>query len=207
MPSPASGSIADFAIRWICPLAVVLTCVATLCLSERTDRLVQTTIHAALLLYAAALWLMSSMSPADWQAETRRGRLARELWTWACAALLVHVASAFHFVHHWSQQRALEQTRLESGVAEGLHVNYLFMAAWTADAFWWRWRPLQYARRPGGIDIVLHTGMLFIAFNAVVVFEKGPVRWIGAGLASLLATRWTMLRARRRNAASASSAS
>jgi len=152
--------------------------------------LTRTSIDLALVEYAAALWLMMSMGRGDWPARTPRGALARWLWTWACLSFVVHVACAFHFTHHWSHTHAFEQTRLESGVGEGLYVNDLFLLLWSLDVAWWWVAPERYAVRSAWVDRSLHGFMLFIAVNATIVFESGAVRWFGLMGLLLLLWKW-----------------
>ena len=190
MPRPTASSalISANALWGLIALAAV---VALTMLFAKPEGLIRTTIHLALIEYAIALWLMMSMTLPDWEAQTTTGRFARHAWTWSCITLLIHVACAFHFTHHWSQARALEQTRRESGFAEGLYVNYALIALWIADSAWWQLAPNSYARRHRGIDRALHGFMFFIAFNATVVFETGPVRYAGLIATLLLASRFS----------------
>jgi hypothetical protein len=170
----------------------------TLSLADQPSALTRSTIHIALIEYAVTLWLMIGLNPEDWRALTRRGRLTRWLWTWACLTFLVHVACAFHFTHHWSQTHAFEQTRLESGFGAGLYVNYFFMAVWTADVLWSWIAPEAYAGRTPWIDRLLHGFMLFISFNATVVFERGAVRSLGSAGCLVIALRWLQRSRRKR---------
>jgi hypothetical protein len=174
------------------PVLLGTTAAATIGVASFTAALTRTTIWLALVEYAAALWLMMPLSAEDWRARAPRGQWTRQLWTWACITFLVHVACAFHFTHGWSQAHALEQTRRESGFGEGLYVNYLFMAAWVADVAWWWIAPAHYAMRSSWIDRGLHAFMLFIAFNATVVFETGLVRWAGVAGSLALLVRWIL---------------
>ena len=54
-------------------------------------------------------------------------------------------------------------------------------------AVWWL-RPLWYARRSAWIDRALHGLMLFIVFNATIVYETGFIRWAGVALFVFLFT-------------------
>ena len=122
-------------------------------------------------------------------------RAARIAYTLGLAAYLIHVAAAFHFFYGWSHATALAETARETaavtGVASGagLYLNYLFTFLWTADAIWW-WSTgtAAFRRRSSWIDGVLHGFLLFMAFNATVVFEQGTVRWAGAAASLALAT-------------------
>jgi hypothetical protein len=159
------------------------------------DDLVRNTIRLALGWYALALSIMLFLGRADWSARGRRGRSARWCWTFAWATYLVHVALAFHHYHHWSHTDAFEDTRRVSGVGEGIYASHLFTLVWTVDvAVWWLW-PVRYARRTRRLDVTLHGFMLFIVFNATVVYGQGPIRWAGvalfAGLSGLALSRWT----------------
>jgi hypothetical protein len=108
------------------------------------------------------------------------GRDARFLWTLGWAAYLVHVALAFQFAFGWSHAAAVEQTRLRSGVGEGIYVSHLFTLLWTADVCWWWLRPHGHATRRRWVSWTLHGFMAFMVFNATVVYEPGAIRWAGA---------------------------
>ena len=149
------------------------------------DGLTRWTVRLALLLYAATLVLRL--------AAPGKSRAARLLWTSGCLLFLVHVAAAFHFFHGWSHGDAYRETARQTGNLTGtywgggLYLNYLFTLAWAADAAWWWGGGLEaYARRPRWIGGALHAFLLFMAFNATVVFERGAVRWLGGGVAALL---------------------
>lgn len=132
-------------------------------------------------------------------ARGRRGRdsLARLAWTAACAGLLAHVACAFHFHHGWSQEAAYRDTARQTAEVfglewgGGLYVNYVLLAAWVADVCWWWGRGLDaYRRRPWPLTVGWHAFLLFIIFNATVVFADGFVRWAGLGLFLALCLVW-----------------
>lgn len=149
------------------------------------DTFLRTTIWLALLAYTAALTL---------QLLHRSDHFARLLWTLGCLAYLLHVAAAFHFVHGWSHAAAVEHTARVGGFGEGIYVNHLFTLLWTADVLsWWLW-PGWHARRPRWLDVALHGFMLFVIFNAAVVFVDGPARWASVGmfawLAGVAGCRW-----------------
>ncbi len=122
--------------------------------------------------------------------------LARLAWTAACASLLAHVACAFHVYHSWSHAAAYSDTARQTyevfGLdwGGGLYVNYALAAAWAADVCWW-WRGLEgYRRRPWALAAAWHAFLLFIVFNATVVFEGGFVRWAGLALCAGLCLAW-----------------
>ena len=118
------------------------------------------------------------------------GRIARWCWTWACLAFAIHVAMAFHFYHGWSHADAFERTRLESGWGEGIYVSYLFLVIWLADVIWWWLQPLAYAQRPRWTERGLHAFMLFMIFNATIIYEEGPIRWVGIAMFLAFAVVW-----------------
>src|SRR5262249_13594077 len=130
------------------------------------------------------------LHPADWFAESGLGRLARACWTLSWLAYLIHLGMAFHHYHHWSHADAIEHTREVSGVGEGIYVSHLFTLAWTADVAWWWLRPRTYAVRPAWVGWALHGFMLFMIFNATVVYEQGLIRGAGWALTVGLAGLW-----------------
>lgn len=129
----------------------------------------------------------------------RRGwdRAARAAWTAGCVSLLAHSASAFHFYHGWSHDAAhLDTARQTNEVfgldwGGGLYVNYALLAAWVIDVSWWWLRGLDsYRRRPWPLTAAWHGFLLFIFFNATVVFKSGPARWAGLVVCSGLCAAW-----------------
>jgi hypothetical protein len=118
----------------------------------------------------------------------RAFRFARLAWTAGCVGLWAHVALAFHYFHAWSHRNAeLETARQTAGVVGvhwggGLYINYILILAWTADALWWWVSPESWRRRSKALSMIWHATLLFIIFNAMVVFKTGPLRWIGLGL-------------------------
>jgi hypothetical protein len=143
-------------------------------------------VRLALVLYAFCVGLMPWLDEAGWQARTGLGRLVRLAWALACLIFLAHVALAFHHHHGWSHARAMEHVAERGGFGPGIFLSYLFTLAWVVDAAWWWLLPIRYARRPGWVGASLHGFMLFMVFNATVVFEIGPARWSGLMLLALL---------------------
>ena len=122
------------------------------------------------------------------RSRTRQNRdaAARLLWTVACAALLAHVAFAFHNYHGWSHTVAYvdtaRQTREVIGLnwGGGLYVNYILVLGWVADLLWWWLGGIDsYRRRPQLLIIAWHAFLIFIIFNSTVIFESGATRWAG----------------------------
>jgi len=123
-------------------------------------------------------------------------RLARWCWTTGLVMLLLHIAAAFQFQHHWSQTAAWEHVRAQtkaltgwdSGV--GLFINYGFTLLWMVDCILW-WRSLAWSQQKLSYWYV-QAVFAFLIFNATAVF--GPRGWIAVGLMaglglSLLAMR------------------
>jgi hypothetical protein len=174
------------------PLAALLVASAEIATNPR-DALVRNPVRLSLAWYFAALWLLISLR-GRWPDRPRLVAAARWCWTWAWLAFVVHVALAFQIVHQWSNARAIKHTREVSGVGEGIYVSYLFIAIWTVDvaALWLM--PTRYVHRPRWVDAALHCFMLFIAFNATVVYETGLIRWAGLAGCALLMTAWLRTR-------------
>src|SRR4051812_28351835 len=156
------------------------------------DDLTRNTIRLALVFYGAAVVLMLLLRRGEWTAASRRGELARCCWTLAWMAYLVHLAMAFHHYHGWSHARAVEHVRAVSGVGEGIYVSHLFTLLWTLDVAWWWRNPASYGARPGWVDRGLHGFLLFMIFNATVVYETGFIRWAGLFLTEALARLWVL---------------
>jgi hypothetical protein len=169
-------------------VAVIVLTVAIV--TDVGDMLTRNTIRLSLAWYAVALLMMMRLNAADWSAGSTSGRLARWCWSWALVIFLIHVITAFHYYHHWSHTDAFQRTREIGGYGEGLYANYLFALVWTADvAFWWI-SPVRYSARSPWIDRILHSFMLFMVFNSMVVFATGPIRWTGLVLFVSLAVVW-----------------
>jgi hypothetical protein len=151
------------------------------------DAFTRNTARLTVACYGLAAMLMTFLRGDEWQAKSGRGRFARWCWVLGVAAYWVHVATAYHFVHHWSHESALRHTREVSGVAEGIYISDSFGLVWLLDAAWWLGRPRGYARRPAWVGGIVHVFMAFVVFNGTVVYESGPIRWPGAALFLVLA--------------------
>jgi hypothetical protein len=121
---------------------------------------------------------------------------ARWAWTIACLALLVHVVCAFHFYHNWSHASAYLETARQTGEVTGsywgggLFINYIFIAIWVLDTFW-QWRGIEaYRQRPLAVTIIWQSILIFMVFNATVVFKTGLLRWLGLALCLGLTLLW-----------------
>jgi len=194
--------------------------------SDIGDLLTRNTVRLSLAWYAAAIVLMLFLKPADWavgrevsgtgtsgtgpsgtgpsgmrvsEGTLPRGWAARWCWTWGLICFLVHLGMAFHYFHHWSHAHAFERTREVARVGEGIYISYLFTLLWAADVAYWWLRPERYASRSPWIDRSLHAFMLFIVLNGMIVFESGPIRWVGVVGFVLLAVAWRVARGGRRS--------
>jgi len=121
---------------------------------------------------------------------------ARLVWTAGCISLLIHVVFAFHYYHGWSQASAYRETARQTAEVfgldwgGGLYVNYAVISAWALDvAWWWLW-PDGYRRRPRLLTVTWQGFLLFIFFNATVVFVNGPLRWLGMAFCAALVILW-----------------
>ena len=145
------------------------------------ETLTKITIWLAIVGYAAgATSFALSRGRNKWDAA------ARLAWIAACVSLLAHAACAFHFYHGWSHDSAYRDTARRTAEVFGLDwggglwVNYALLAAWVLDVVWWWRRGLDaYRRRPWPLVAAWHGFLIFIVFNATVVFKTGPVRWLG----------------------------
>jgi hypothetical protein len=121
-----------------------------------------------------------------------QGRLA---WTLGCLLLWLHTGFAFGYAHGWSHTAAFkataEQTARVTGWywGGGLYVNYGTLILWTADVVeWWRTHyPVLY--RSTYRHRFVRFYLLFMTFQASVVFVASPARsvavtlWLAAAMA------------------------
>jgi hypothetical protein len=189
-PERPTRLVALVVLLWALLLALVLAWPSLAASPTAGDDLTRNTVRLSLLCYAAALTLMIRR-PGD--------RLARWCWTLAWAAFVVHLGMAFHHYHHWSHDDAVRHTRAVSGFGEGIYISHLFALAWTADVAAWWLRPAWYARRSPWVGRALHGFMLFVVFNATIVYETGLIRWAGVALFVWLAAAWMATRLRLRS--------
>ena len=146
--------------------------------------LTKATIWVAIAGYAAGgAALALARGRGSWDAA------ARLMWTVACLSLLAHVACAFNFYHAWSHDSAYVETARQTGEVVGfdwgggLFINYAIMTGWVIDiAWWWLGGIDSYRRRPWPLVAAWHGFLIFIIFNATVVFKSGLTRWAGLGV-------------------------
>lgn len=125
-------------------------------------------------------------------------------WWWLAGAvlMLVHTFLAFHRVHDWSHAAAIvetaRQTRELTGVdwGGGVWLNYLFAFVWLADSAARVLRPQAAAFNSRAYSRALHGFMIFMWFNATVVFGSPPLQLAGGvaflGLGCLAWRSWRL---------------
>ena len=173
-------------VVWVLLLAVCFAVPVIAGSGDPGDAFTRNTARLTVACYGLAVLQMTQMRGDERRAVGIRGRTARWCWTLGVVTFFIHVATAYHFIHHWSQEDAIRHTREVSGVGEGVYVSLAFGWLWLLDAVWWQWRPQYYAIRPRWIGDLLHAFLAFIVFNGTVVYEQGPIRWAGAALFLLL---------------------
>ena len=132
--------------------------------------------------------------------QTRLDAWVRLAWTAGCAALIVHFLRAFQFYHSWSHQSAYVETARQTAKVfainwgVGLFINYGVAALWLADVGWWWFAGVSaYRRRSWLITLIWHSFLIFIIFNATVVFKDGLARWIGLLVCLTLCLSWVSI--------------
>jgi hypothetical protein len=132
---------------------------------------------------------------------TSFARWARLAWTIGCAALVVHFICAFNFYHAWSHESAYVDTARQTAEVirvnwgGGLFINYAVALLWIADVSWWWVAGIgSYRRRPWSLTLIWHSFLIFIIFNATVVFKDGLTRWIGLLVCVSLVLSWVLIR-------------
>ena len=78
----------------------------------------------------------------------------------------------------------------------GLWINYTLMLLWAGDVLWWWLTPASFAARPALVNHLWPGFLLFIAFNATVVFKTGALRWFGVAVTITLIWLWWRKRLR-----------
>ncbi len=156
--------------------------------SKPGDRWIALAAQLSVACYALALLLMRRCS--------RPTLVIAGLWTAGLVSLGVHVACAFHFLHHWSHSAALQHTAERTFEVTGwkwsggLSINYVFLLFWASDAVrLWREALGRTAVASPAWRRFVHGVFLFMMFNATVVF--GPWHWtIAAGVFALAWWGW-----------------
>jgi hypothetical protein len=133
-------------------------------------------------------------------ATTRHMSWVRLAWTIGCVSLLAHFAVAFHFYHAWSHESAFLDTARQTvevfGInwGGGLFINYAVALVWFGDvAWWWGAGVNSYRQRPWWLTMLSHGFLIFIIFNATVVFKGGLTRWVGVVVCLSLCLSWFLI--------------
>jgi hypothetical protein len=130
---------------------------------------------------------------------SRRGAVPD--WAWpaslsGASLCTLHIALAFAGRHGWSHDTAVRETARQTAAVYGIdwgggvYVNYLFVAAWFTEAWWWRAYPAHYFNRRPAITWALRAFYFLIVVNAAVVFASVPRRAIGVVLVGVLLWTW-----------------
>jgi hypothetical protein len=154
--------------------------------------LTRSTIWISILAYTIGCVVFATARDTD--------RWARLAWTIGCAALVAHFVCAFNFYHAWSHQSAYIDTARQTAEVfkmnwgGGLFINYALASLWTSDVVWWWSAGLSsYRRRPWLLTLLWHSFLIFIIFNATVVFKDGLARWIGLLVTLTLVLSWVSI--------------
>jgi len=157
------------------------------------------TIWVSMVCYAvgSVIFALSRGRAASSSGRERWDSAARVVWTVACTSLVAHFVSAFQFYHGWSHEAAYRDTSRQTeelfglNWGGGLFINYALLIAWMVDiAWWWRSGLDSYRKRPCPLVALWHGFLIFIIFNATVVFGDGIVRWVGFAICLLLTLTW-----------------
>ena len=157
--------------------------------------LTRSTIWISILSYAVGCVVFAMASR-----QTQLDRWVRLAWTIGCAALILHFICAFQFFHSWSHESAYVDTARQTAAVfrinwgGGLFINYAVASLWFADVAWfWFAGVNSYRRRPWLLTLAWHSFLIFIIFNATVVFKDGMTRWIGLLVCLTLCLSWVSI--------------
>jgi len=107
---------------------------------------------------------------------------ARWLWTAGCALFLVHILSAFAFVHDFSHSAAYEHTAERTAAVigvrwgGGIYFNHAFALFWLVDVILWWSKGTHWAYRSKVWYWFVQAIFAFMFINATLIF--GPAHWI-----------------------------
>jgi len=150
----------------------------------------------------ATIWLALALFVAGETGRSfARRATAPPAWAWWAftAGLLlaiVHTLLSLAMVHDWVHDDAVRATAMQTeamfgvGVGWGVYVNYVFLAVWLGDAWWWRAAPAGFVR-PAAVTWTLRAFYMIVIFNAAVIFAAGWRRIAGLALVSWLARGWS----------------
>ena len=168
---------------------------------ETGEFLTRLTIWITIVAYAVGSVLFAvSRGRPRWDSATR------VVWTIAVVSLIAHFICAYQFYHHWSHTSAYLDTARQTDEVIGLNwggglfINYAFLLIWIVDiTSWWRRGLNSYRTRPWPVITLWHAFLIFILFNATVVFKDGMVRWIGLPICLILLLAWIVIAKQRLN--------
>jgi hypothetical protein len=163
------------------------------------ELLTRSTIWISIVAYTIGCVLFASA-----RRQSDNDRWTRLAWTTGCAALVAHFICAFQFYHGWSHDSAYSETARQTAAVfkinwgGGLFINYAVATMWTADVLcWWFAGLSSYRRRPWLLTLLWHSFLLFIIFNATVVFKDGLTRWLGLLTCLTLILSWVSINRQR----------
>lgn len=147
------------------------------------------TVRLAVLCWFAFAWILIGELPRRGslekpKTERRVSQIARWLWILATALLAIHIVTAFAFFHQWSHAVAAthtaERTEEFTGLywSGGIWLNYLLLVVCLYEAHFWFWNPNKILARDQRWNWIVYGFVLFMVFNAGVVFVTGPARWV-----------------------------
>ena len=122
--------------------------------------------------------------------------LAKSVWLIGSLLSLLHglatMAYYHQFRHALAYQDTAHQTEQAIGVAVGFGIwlNYLFIIVWLLDALWMNGFTKGYFARHRAFNWLIYGFLGFIAINGAIVFESGPVRWVGILAILVLVVIW-----------------
>ena len=159
------------------------------------ELLTRATIWIAIVAYTTGSVIFAlARGRSRWDSATRLA------WTIAVFSLIAHFICAYEFYHHWSHESAYLDTARQTDEVVGLNwggglfINYAFLIIWAIDVGWWWLRGLNsYRTRPWGVVAAWHGFLIFILFNATVVFKDGGVRWVGLIICLTLLLAWIVI--------------
>lgn len=159
------------------------------------ELLTRGTIWVAIVAYAiGSALLVFARNRSQWLSA------ARAAWTIGCISLVAHFIFAFQFYHNWSHALAYRDTARQTEEVVGLNwggglfINYAVLAGWIVDIGWWWLHGINsYLTRRWPLVLLWHAFLIFIIFNATVVFKSGIVRWAGLAISLCLVASWILI--------------
>ena len=146
----------------------------------------------------ASIWIALAAFVAG-EAGKRRGTIPRWAWpVWVAGTLLcvLHIVIALGHYHHWNHDSAVTETARQTAAVYGLtwgggvYVNYLFVAVWLAEVWYWRARPAEYFARSPVVVWGVRAFFFIIIVNAAVVFAAPRARVAGVAMTVALLLIW-----------------